>query len=267
MASPVGEPVVAPTKTAGSVIVRNLRMSFGQHEVLRGLDLTVDPGEVLAIIGPSGSGKSTAIRCLNLLETPTAGEISIGGQLVFGPGTAPKGKQLAALRRQVGMVFQSFNLFPTLSAEQNISLAQVHSLGRSRDAARQRSLELLDRVGLADRCDQRSGQLSGGQQQRVAIARALALDPAVMLFDEPTSAIDPELRREVLAVMRDVANSGMTMLVVTHELRFAEKVADRVAFFAEGSILEDGNASEFFGNPRHARTRQFLAAVEGDLDS
>jgi len=267
MASPVGEPVVAPTKTAGSVIVRNLWKSFGQHEVLRGLDLTVDPGEVLAIIGPSGSGKSTAIRCLNLLETPSAGEISIGGHLVFGPGTALKGKDLAGLRRQVGMVFQSFNLFPTLTAEQNISLAQVHSLGRSRVAAKQRSLELLDRVGLADRCDQRSGQLSGGQQQRVAIARALALDPAVMLFDEPTSAIDPELRREVLAVMRDVADSGMTMLVVTHELRFAEKVADRVAFFAEGRILEQGDASEFFGSPRHTRTRQFLAAVEGDLDS
>ncbi|MDR2255574.1 MAG: amino acid ABC transporter ATP-binding protein [Arthrobacter sp.] len=238
--------------------VTGLAKSYGPLEVLKNVDLDVARGEVVAIIGPSGSGKSTFIRCLNRLEEPDAGTVMLDGA-----GLAPSltSKELRALRRKVGMVFQSFNLFPTHTALENVVLPQVHSLGRSRQQAEARARELLAKVGLGERADHKPAQLSGGQQQRVAIARALALDPEIMLFDEPTSAIDPELRVEVLRVMRDVAAEGMTMLVVTHEMNFARQVADRVVFFADGTIVEQAEPAAFFASPQHERTRRFLAAV------
>lgn len=245
------------------VKVQGLHKAYGQHDVLHGINFEVCRGEVVAIIGPSGSGKSTLIRCLNLLETPTEGRISVSGVLDYQSGDALKHSDFARLRLKIGMVFQSFNLFPMMTALQNVSFAQIHALGRSRAEADARSHDLLETVGLADREGFQPAQLSGGQQQRVAIARALALDPELMLFDEPTSAIDPELRVEVLRVMKNLAASGMTMLIVTHEMSFAAQVADRVVFMAEGRIEEEGPAKQVLKRPTNPRTQRFLTAVEG----
>lgn len=254
--------MTAPDKRI-TLSARGIRKSFGSKEILKGIDLDVAEGEQIAIIGPSGSGKSTFIRCLNLLEVPDAGELEVLGKRVFDSGSRTSGKTMRELRKDVGMVFQSFNLFATYTALENVNLAQIRSLGRSKDEATARSRELLERVGLREHMDKHPSQLSGGQQQRVAIARALALDPKVMLFDEPTSAIDPEMRIEVLRVMRDLASAGMTMLMVTHELRFAEEEADRVMFIADGEVLEIGEPAQIFNDPQHARTRRFVQAVSG----
>jgi len=243
--------------------IQQMTKSYGETEVLRGIDLEVRRGEVISIIGPSGSGKSTLIRCINLLEQPSGGEVEVLGAALFAGGKIAVGKrELREFRSRAGMVFQSFNLFPNLTALENVSLGQIHTLARSKTEADEKSAQLLTRVGLADRMDHRPSELSGGQQQRVAIARALAMDPEVMLFDEPTSAIDPELRVEVLQVMKQLAEEGMTMLVVTHELRFAERISDRVVFIAGGEIVESGPPAEIFSGAKSERLRQFLAAVE-----
>ena len=243
----------------------------GRLPVLRGVDLEVHRGEVIAMIGPSGSGKSTTLRCVNLLERPDSGQIWIDDKLVFDASSGrvdcePNNRALRDLRRRVGMVFQGFHLFPTMSAIDNIVMPQLRSLGRSRPEAVARAQDLLEKVGLAHKADARPGSLSGGQQQRIAIARALALDPEIMLFDEPTSAIDPELRIEVLRVMRSLADAGMTMIVVTHELGFARQVADRVVFFDGGEILECGAPRDVLDQPKHERVRAFVAAVAGELE-
>ena len=229
--------------------------SFDSNRVLRGVDLTVGSGEVVVLIGPSGSGKSTMLRMLAQLEHPDTGRITINDLAL------DDAKQAAQLRGHVGMVFQQFNLFPHLTARRNITLALRKVLGMSAAAADARAHEALDRVGLTEKADAYPIQLSGGQQQRVAIARALAMEPTVMLFDEVTSALDPELVGEVVSVMRDLADSGMTMLVVTHEMRFAREAADRVVFFDAGVIVEEGPPNEIFAAPRHERTRQFLQSV------
>ena len=246
-----------------TLAAKGIRKSFGDKEILRGIDLEVHEGEQIAIIGPSGSGKSTFIRCLNLLETPDGGSLEVLGEQAFQAGTKTPERSVRELRKQVGMVFQSFNLFATYTALENVNLAQRRSLGRSLGDATARSQELLERVGLKDHMHKHPAQLSGGQQQRVAIARALALDPKIMLFDEPTSAIDPEMRIEVLHVMRDLANSGMTMLMVTHEIQFAEEAADRVMFIADGEVLEIGPPAQVLGAPQHPRTQRFVQAVSG----
>lgn len=234
--------------------------SYGEHVVLDRISLDVASGEVLAIIGPSGSGKSTLLRCVNYLEAPSSGAITIGNTTIDAARPAFR-NELSKLRRRVGMVFQSFNLFPHMSVLQNVSLAQQRVLGRSREEADERSMQLLKRVGLADKASQHPVRCSGGQQQRIAIARALALNPEVMLFDEPTSALDPELGLEVLAVMRELAESGMTMIVVTHEMGFAENVSDTVMIMADGRIVEKGPSAEVMRNPKQERTRRFLRAV------
>jgi polar amino acid transport system ATP-binding protein len=231
--------------------------SFGDLHVLRGVDLQVDRGGVVCVIGPSGSGKSTLLRCINLLEPPDAGRIYLEGTEI----TAQSRRDVDFVRRRVGMVFQQFNLFPHMSALQNVSLAQRTVLERSEREARDKSCELLSRVGLEDKVEEYPERLSGGQQQRVAIARALAMDPHVMLFDEVTSALDPELVKEVLDVMRELATEGMTMVVVTHEMGFARDVADRVAFMDEGIVVEEGAARSLLDDPREERTRRFLGAV------
>jgi len=215
---------------------------------------------VISIIGPSGAGKSTFLRCTNLLEVPDSGTVRVGDHMI---DTAKKhsDKQLEELRRTAGMVFQSFNLFPHMTVLDNVSLAQRRVLDRSRAEADERSRELITRVGLEDKFDEYPGRLSGGQQQRIAIARALAMDPEVMLFDEPTSALDPEVGLEVLAVMQELAESGMTMMVVTHEIEFARKVGDRLIVMADGGILEEGDPTEVITDPKEPRTRQFLSAV------
>ncbi len=237
-----------------------LSKHYGNHTVLDGIDLEVMPGEVLAIIGPSGSGKSTLLRCINYLEPPDGGHVTIGD--ISLNAAAPAGRsELSTLRRSVGMVFQSFNLFPHMTVLRNVSLAQERVLGRSRRNADDRSMQLLKRVGLADKAQQYPGRCSGGQQQRIAIARALALDPEVMLFDEPTSALDPELGLEVLAVMRELAETGMTMIVVTHEMSFAENVSDTVMIMADGKIIEKGPSADVMRNPQQERTKRFLRAV------
>ncbi len=230
--------------------------SFGGRPVLDGCSLSVARGEVVVLCGPSGSGKSTLIKCVNGLEPFGSGAITVEGVAV-----AARGTDLPRLRARVGMVFQHFELYPHMSALANVSLAQVHVLRRSRAEADRRSAELLARVGLADRAHARPAQLSGGQQQRVAIARALALSPALMLFDEPTSALDPEMVGEVLDVMRELAAEGMTMVVVTHEMGFARRVADRVVFLDAGRILEDTPSAAFFEGPRTERARLFLSKV------
>ncbi|MEU7823153.1 amino acid ABC transporter ATP-binding protein [Catellatospora sp. NPDC049111] len=243
-----------------------VRKSFGQLEVLSGIDLQVDKGQVCCLLGPSGSGKSTFLRCVNHLETVTAGRLWVDGDLV---GYRQRGDRLHELResevaerrRDIGMVFQRFNLFPHLTALGNVVEAPVHVLREPKAAARQRALDLLDRVGLADKADAYPAMLSGGQQQRVAIARALAMRPKLMLFDEPTSALDPELVGEVLDVMRGLAADGMTMLVVTHEMGFAREVADTVVFMDGGVVVEAGTPEQVLGDPRHDRTRAFLAKV------
>ena len=238
------------------VRIRELHKSFGELEVLRGVDLEVSRGEVVTILGPSGSGKSTLLRCINLLEKPTGGEIWFENTCI-----TDKKTNIHKVRERVGMVFQSFNLFPHLSAKQNIILAQKKVLKRSKSEAESIALEQLAKVGLSDRAEYRPSQLSGGQQQRVAIARALAMDPHVMLFDEATSALDPELVRDVLDVMRQLAQGGMTMIVVTHEMGFAREVADRAVFMDEGIIIEQGSPESVFDSPQHPRTQDFLGHI------
>jgi len=240
--------------------VEGLRKSFGKLEVLRGIDEHVNRGEVLVIIGPSGSGKSTFLRCLNLLEIPTAGRIWFDGVEITDTNEWKKGG-LDAHRRDMGMVFQHFNLFPHMSVLENIMLAPVKVKGMRRDEAESIARDLLERVGLTDKTHAHPTQLSGGQKQRIAIVRALAMQPKVMLFDEPTSALDPEMVGEVLAVMKGLAQDGMTMAVVTHEMRFAREVGSRVLFMDEGIILEQGTPAEVFGNPQNPRTKEFLAKV------
>ena len=239
------------------VSIQHLSKSFGETEVLRDVNVDVKRGEVVVVLGPSGSGKSTMLRCINLLEKPTGGYIFIEGQEITAPGT-----DVDKLREHVGMVFQQFNLFPHLSAKKNVMLAQRKVLKRSEQDAERIALEQLDRVGLADRADFLPAALSGGQQQRVAIARALAMDPHVMLFDEATSALDPELVRGVLDVMRSLAEAGMTMVVVAHEMGFAREVADRVIFMEGGVIVEEGSPSEVFDHPKNDRTKDFLGHIK-----
>ncbi|WP_200931004.1 MULTISPECIES: amino acid ABC transporter ATP-binding protein [unclassified Rathayibacter] len=237
-------------------------IDYNAHRVVHDIDLSVQEGQVVALIGPSGAGKSSLIRAVNYLERPSAGTIRVADHEVDA-AIAVSAEALVELRRDVGMVFQNFNLFPHLSAAENVVLAQTHALKRPIAQARARALEELAHVGLAEFADRKPAKLSGGQQQRVAIARALAMDPKVMLFDEPTSALDPERGMEVLATMRRLAEEGMTMLVVTHEMHFAETVADRVVFMADGRIVEEGPAQQVIRDPRAPRTRQFLHAVIG----
>ena len=238
------------------ISIQGLRKSFGRTEVLKGIDLEVARREVVCVIGPSGSGKSTLLRCVNRLEEPSAGRIEVDGVVVTGPKV-----DIDRVRTTMGMVFQSFNLFPHKTAEGNVALALRTVLRRDKENARARAREMLARVGLAGRESAYPAQLSGGQQQRVAIARALAMGPHVMLFDEVTSALDPELVGEVLAVMRDLAEQGMTMVVVTHEMGFAREVADRVVFMDGGVVVELGSPGEVLGAPKEPRTRAFLSKV------
>jgi len=244
------------TATTPEIRLTGLRKSFGDLEVLRGIDLDVAKGQVVCVIGPSGSGKSTLLRCINLLEQPSAGTVTVGGAELTDPDC-----DLDRERRRIGMVFQQFNLFGHLSVLDNVALPQRRVLGTDRASAERVARDNLARVGLADKAEAWPAQLSGGQQQRAAIARALAMGPEVMLFDEPTSALDPELVGDVLAVMRSLAEEGMTMLVVTHEMSFAREVADRVVFMDGGLVVEDGPARQVIGDPRHERTRGFLARV------
>lgn len=239
---------------------------YGPIEVLTGIDLTVAPGEVACLLGPSGSGKSTFLRCINHLERIDGGQLWVDGELVGYRRNGDrlhelKAREVARRRRDIGMVFQRFNLFPHLTALGNVIEAPVRVLGTAREAARAEAMRLLDRVGLAEKANAYPGQLSGGQQQRVAIARALAMHPKLMLFDEPTSALDPELVGDVLDVMKGLAADGMTMIVVTHEMGFAREVADSVAFLDGGVVVEAGPPAEVLGNPRHDRTRAFLDKV------
>lgn len=238
--------------------VSNVSKSFGQLKVLDDVSLEVQSGEVVVIIGPSGSGKSTLLRCLNCLEQVDDGLINIDGQAVRPGVNYLKSKDIYWLRQGIGMVFQRFNLFPHMTALENVIEGPITVRKTPREEAVEKGLRLLDKVGLADKANAYPGQLSGGQQQRVAIARSLAMEPKIMLFDEPTSALDPELVGEVLAVMKNLAKEGMTMMVVTHEMSFAKEVADRVLFMDEGKILEDGKPSQIFSDPRHPRTREFL---------
>jgi polar amino acid transport system ATP-binding protein len=239
-----------------TIEISGLHKSFGALEVLRGIDLAVEPGEVVCVIGPSGSGKSTLLRCVNLLEDPSAGSIRVAGVEVTDPDC-----DIDAVRRGIGMVFQQFNLFGHLTVRENVTIAQRRVLKRGRAEADRIATENLTRVGLLDKAAAYPAQLSGGQQQRAAIARSLAMNPQLMLFDEPTSALDPELVGEVLAVMRGLAAEGMTMLVVTHEMAFAREVASRVVFMDGGVIVEQGPPADVFGRPREERTREFLHRV------
>jgi len=237
---------------------------FGALEVLKGIDLDVAKGEVICVLGPSGSGKSTLLRCVNLLEPPEEGEIFLEGQdICKGPnsGTGEQSWELDFVRQRVGMVFQQFNLFPHKTVLEDVTMAPQKVLGRSKAEAEERGKSLLERVGLGDKLEQYPARLSGGQQQRVAIARALAMEPHVMLFDEVTSALDPELVKEVLDVLRELAGEGMTMLVVTHELGFAKEVGDRVVFMDGGVIVEQGKPAEVLDNPQQERTKKFLGLV------
>lgn len=253
---------------SGQVLVRaeGVRKSYGSVEVLKGIDLEVKQGEVFCLVGPSGSGKSTFLRCINHLEQINAGRLWVDGELV---GYRQKGdklyelkdREVALKRRDIGMVFQRFNLFPHMTALGNIIEAPVQVKGRSKAEARTKALELLDRVGLGDKANNYPAQLSGGQQQRVAIARALAMEPKLMLFDEPTSALDPELVGDVLDVMRQLAEDGMTMIVVTHEMAFAREVGDALVFMDGGVVVEAGHPREVLTNPQHERTRAFLSRV------
>ena len=236
--------------------IRHLGKSFGTHEVLRDIDFTVKKGDVISIIGASGSGKSTLLRCVNLLETPSSGQI-----LYHGTDVAGRGVNAPEYRSHVGMVFQSFNLFNNMSVLKNCMVGQMKVLKRSKEEARQQALEYLEKVGMAPYINAKPRQISGGQKQRVAIARALAMDPEVLLFDEPTSALDPEMVGEVLSVMRELADSGLTMLVVTHEMAFARDVSKRVIFMDSGVIAEDGAPEEIFTHPKQQRTREFLSRV------
>jgi polar amino acid transport system ATP-binding protein len=253
--------VVSGSSAAGAddevaIRITGLHKSFGPREVLRGVDVSVRRGEVVCVIGPSGSGKSTLLRCVNLLEEPTRGTIVVAGHEMTDPDC-----EVDEARCRTGMVFQGFNLFSHLDVLNNLTIAQRRALGRSRADAERIARANLAKVGLAEREKAFPGQLSGGQQQRVAIARALSMEPTVMLFDEPTSALDPELVGDVLDVMRSLAEEGMTMMVVTHEIQFAREVADRVLFIDDGRIIEEGPPSEVIGNPQQERTRNFLARV------
>lgn len=236
--------------------VENLHKKFNQLEVLKGIDVNVEKGEIIAIIGPSGSGKSTFLRCINRLEEPTDGKIFIDGENILDKKT-----DINKIREKVGMVFQHFNLFPHKTVMENIILAPMKLKGCTKEQAEAKALELLQKVGLVEKKDTYPNKLSGGQKQRIAIARALAMEPEVMLFDEPTSALDPEMIKEVLDVMIDLAKDGMTMLIVTHEMGFAKNVASRILFMNDGIILEDETPEEFFNNPKHSRTKEFLYKV------
>ena len=236
--------------------VKNLEKSFGKNHVLRGINETINEGEVVCIIGPSGSGKSTFLRCLNLLEQPTSGEVILDGEKINAPD-----RDIDKIREKLGMVFQNFNLFPHMSVLDNITMAPIKVKGQDRSEAEAEARRLLEVVGLLDKAEAYPSSLSGGQKQRVAIARALAMKPEIMLFDEPTSALDPEMVGEVLAVMKQLAEDGMTMVIVTHEMGFAREVADRVLFIDGGVILEQGTPEEIFGNPQNERTQTFLSMV------
>ena len=242
------------------ISVKNLVKTFhtldGDLHVLKGINQEIQKGEKIVVVGPSGSGKSTFLRCLNLLETPTGGEIWFEGTQINKPGV-----DVDRLRQKMGMVFQHFNLFPHLSVKQNITLAPVCLKLKTQEEADKQAMQLLERIGLAEKADAYPAQLSGGQQQRIAIVRALAMEPDVMLFDEPTSALDPEMVGEVLQVMKELADDGMTMVVVTHEMGFAREVATRVLFMADGYVLEDAPPQEFFGNPKNPRLQDFLSKV------
>lgn len=236
--------------------VKNLHKYFGSLEVLKGIDCHIDKGECVCVIGPSGSGKSTFLRCLNLLETPTKGDIVIDDMHL-----TEKDFDVDAMRKRVGMVFQHFNLFPHLTILENVALAPIRHKMMTEEQAKEKAMELLNRVGVGDKADNYPAQLSGGQKQRVAIARSLALSPEVMLFDEPTSALDPEMVGEVLEVMKQLAQEGMTMVVVTHEMGFAREVANRVFFMDGGGILEEGTPEQIFDHPQEERTKAFLSKV------
>ena len=242
------------------ISVKNLEKTFhtldGDLHVLKGINQEIQKGEKIVVVGPSGSGKSTFLRCLNLLETPTGGEIWFEGTQINKPGV-----NVDRMRQKMGMVFQHFNLFPHLSVKQNITLAPVCLKLKTQEEADKQAMQLLERIGLAEKADAYPAQLSGGQQQRIAIVRALAMEPDVMLFDEPTSALDPEMVGEVLQVMKELADDGMTMVVVTHEMGFAREVATRVLFMADGYVLEDAPPQEFFGNPKNPRLQDFLSKV------
>jgi general L-amino acid transport system ATP-binding protein len=240
----------------GIIVCRDVHKWFGQHHVLRGIDMTVKSGEVLVIFGPSGSGKSTFIRTINRLEEHQRGQI-----IVDGIELTNDVRNVAAIRSEIGMVFQSFNLFPHLTALENVTLGPMRVRRRPRAEAEKRAMEILERVGIPEQAHKHPAQLSGGQQQRVAIARALAMQPKIMLFDEPTSALDPEMINEVLEVMRELALSGMTMLCVTHEMGFARAVADRMVFFDDGVIVEQGPPAQIFGSPQQERTKLFLSQI------
>jgi polar amino acid transport system ATP-binding protein len=247
----------APARYDGPAIETvALHKSFGPLDVLRGIDLRVDFGEVVAVIGPSGSGKSTLLRCVNRLEEPTGGKVFVEGIDVTDPD-----EDIDRIRSRIGMVFQSFNLFPHLTVIDNLTIAQRRVLRRSKAEARDVAMHNLERVGLLDKIDTYPAHLSGGQQQRAAIARALSMNPDMMMFDEPTSALDPELVHEVLSVMRDLVSDGMTMMVVTHEMGFAREVCDRVVFMDEGAVVEEGPPGEVLSRPRHERTTRFLSMV------
>ncbi len=239
-----------------AIDVRNLHKAFGDLEVLQGIDFTVETGEVVCVLGPSGSGKSTLLRCLNRLEEPNGGQILIDGEDITDPDA-----DVDQLRTNIGMVFQQFNLFPHLTVLKNLTVAQTGVLGRSKAEAISIAREMLERVGLSDKTHEYPAHLSGGQQQRVAIARALSMKPKMMLFDEPTSALDPELVGEVLDVMRTLAGEGMTMMVVTHEIGFAQEVADRVVFMDAGVVVEEGRPEQVLEHPSHERTKKFLRMV------
>ena len=244
------------TETSPKISFQEVRKSFGQRQVLNGINLEINQSEVIAFIGSSGSGKSTLLRCVNLLESIDDGAILLDGVDISEPGLNPD-----PIRKRIGMVFQSFNLFPHMTVLQNVSLAPHKVLGQSKKVSEGHARELIARLGLSDRADGYPDQLSGGQQQRVAIARSLAMNPEVMLLDEITSALDPELVGEVLDVVRELKSNGMTMLLATHEMGFAKEIADRVCFLHEGQILECSSPTEFFNNPRHQRTQQFLQRV------
>ena len=248
--------MIAKENNEIKIKVNGLKKSFGKLDVLRGIDAEIHAGEVICVIGPSGSGKSTFLRCLNRLEEITGGEIIVDGESI----TDPKAN-VDKIRQHIGMVFQSFNLFPHYTAKENVMLAPVELKLKSKEEAEKKALDLLNRVGLADKADAKPRQLSGGQQQRVAIARALAMEPDIMLFDEPTSALDPEMVCEVLDVMKELAAEGMTMVVVTHEMGFAHDVADRVFFIDQGIIMEEGTPVEVMDNPQNERTKSFLSKV------
>lgn len=235
--------------------LKNLKKHFGHLDVIKGIDLEIYKGDILVIVGPSGSGKSTVLRCMNLLEEPT------GGQVIFEGKPITSGKGIDETRKKIGMVFQNFNLFPNKTIMENITLAPIKAKGKSKEEAEQKALELLNRVGLVDKKDAYPAQLSGGQQQRIAIARALAMEPDMMLFDEPTSALDPEMVKEVLDVIKELAEEGMTMAIVTHEMGFAKEVADRVIFVDGGVIVEDGTPEDVFENPKTDRAKDFFAKV------